>query len=303
MEILSPSILKKYNEEIEEVDLMCKRLASEVGWHYILDLVWILKEIDLEPGATILDAGAGNGILQFILSERGYNVISVDFSSRRIPLLAPLAFPIKDIGGQKYRHEYISHLKNQGLNITELQDLKVNFLKLFYKLKKIGVMALGFPFFSLSYFAGLRKPGIISYFCLDMSKMEPLANSSVDAVVSLSAIEHMEPATIGNAVQEFKRVLKPKGKIIITTSAAEEKDWFHKPSKGWCFGEESIKKLFDFDSETLSNWNLYRELMKQFSESEELKKRIPFCYKLSGENGMPWGIWDPKYLPVGIVCN
>ncbi|RKY40680.1 MAG: hypothetical protein DRP81_09100 [Candidatus Omnitrophota bacterium] len=44
----------------------------QFGWHYILDLAWIISHIDIPPGCKILDAGAGGGILQYLLAIRGY---------------------------------------------------------------------------------------------------------------------------------------------------------------------------------------------------------------------------------------
>lgn len=300
IEILGPCLLNKYPKTVSEVDLLCSRLGREIGWHYILDLVYILEMIDLPPGARILDAGAGNGIAQFALAARGYNVISVDFSNRKIPLLASLAFSIRKIEGQAFEHEYISYLESQQIRITSLKYWKDFLARLFYKLRKIGLQGCVLPFFWLSRVMKLRRPGRISYCRSDMSNMGTVASDSVDAVVSVSAVEHMDQDLIAMAVKEFKRVLKPEGKIVVTTSAAKSEDWFHQPSKGWCFSEGTIRKLFELDETVPSNYNFYDELTAQFRNSEELQRRIPAFYKLSGENGMPWGVWDPKYLPVGI---
>lgn len=43
---------------------------------------------------------------------------------------------------------------------------------------------------------------------------------------------------------------------------------------------------------------LFEKLKEQNNELH--KKLAPFYFK-SGDNGMPWGKWDPQYQPVGVV--
>jgi hypothetical protein len=31
-----------------------------------------------------------------------------------------------------------------------------------------------------------------------------------------------------------------------------------------------------------------------------LRDNLASFYGRSGENGMPWGVWDPRYQPVGV---
>ena len=81
------------------------------GWHYDMDIIWLLNELDnagIKQGATILDAGAGMGITQFILASRGYNILSLDFSPRSKPLAEGI-FDIKVLDQKKldYQHDYI----------------------------------------------------------------------------------------------------------------------------------------------------------------------------------------------------
>jgi hypothetical protein len=40
--------------------------------------------------------------------------------------------------------------------------------------------------------------------------------------------------------------------------------------------------------------------MQSLIASEEIKDRLSPVYKYYGNNGMPWGRWDPQYLLVGI---
>ena len=89
IELLKPDLLSD-KKSFNEVYFWIKMFVSEVGWHYPLDLIWQYKkimELDLPKGSTILDAGAGDGMMQFILAGQGYNILSVDFSERKLKYL------------------------------------------------------------------------------------------------------------------------------------------------------------------------------------------------------------------------
>ena len=303
LEILPPDLIEEFPHTVREVDLLAKRLGHEWGWHYLLDIVWILSNLDVPPGGTILDAGAGNGLLQFALAARGYHVISVDVVDRRRPVFGSLAFPVKHLGGARYDDAYIRYLKKEGLAGSGWSWSMGSLVKVGWKIRKIGTAGFGLPWFWLSRVVGLRKTGRISYYRADMADMTAVGSHSVDGVVSLSAVEHMQPAKIPDALREFRRVLRRGKKMFVTTSAAKDKDWFHTPSRGWCFVEQTIRSLFELSSETPSNWSMYDVLLSQFKASRELRQRLAARYRRSGQNGMPWGVWDPKYLPVGIIVQ
>ena len=67
----------KYLEDktkLSEIDYWLKVMGRAQGWHYDMDIVWIISELEkagIKKGATILDAGGGLGITQFILAARG----------------------------------------------------------------------------------------------------------------------------------------------------------------------------------------------------------------------------------------
>lgn len=83
IEILGLELFNTLKEEISFVERIKVSLETGIGWHYYLDLAWIINNVTHLPrGALILDAGAGVGLAQFILAEMGYNVISSDFSNR-----------------------------------------------------------------------------------------------------------------------------------------------------------------------------------------------------------------------------
>lgn len=88
----------------------------------------------------------------------------------------------------------------------------------------------------------------------------------------------------------------------MTVSASLGDDWFHEQSKGWCYGEARLRELFILPPEAPSNFSERERIFSEMKkEGNELHKRLATFYFKSGDNGMPWGRWDPKYLPVGVV--
>lgn len=282
-----PISLLENKKIIKEIDRTNKILGLGLGWHYYLDLIWIINEIEssgLKKGATILDAGAGIGTLQFLLSQRGYNVISVDFAPRKFSSIMKLTHPIDEQNNvDVFEHDYIDLITKPKSNnntrlITKLlRLLDVGFINLL--LKKI------------SYKNSMKT------FCLDMTNMNKIQTDSVDAVVSLSAIEHVDKDKIPLAVSEMNRVIKNGGLLCITTSAGETADWFHEPSKGWCFGDTTLSELFNINN---IDWSDYSSYLASLKTNSFLRDHLHPFYKESSDNGMPWGVWDPKYVPVGI---
>ena len=87
IELLNVDLLNQ-SDLLAEIDHWLKVFNWQQGWHYDLDIIWTLnciEEYGLKPGSTIMDAGGGLGITQFLLAARGYNVISLDFNTRSIP--------------------------------------------------------------------------------------------------------------------------------------------------------------------------------------------------------------------------
>ena len=146
------------------------------------------------------------------------------------------------------------------------------------------------------------KYGNIFLYTCDLKNMPLLPEGIFDGVVSISALEHNDHDDFVKCIEEILRVTKPSGKLFITTSASQVEDWFHEPSKGWCYSEATIRKLFKLPENVQSNFSdkafLFEKMMK---EGNPLHQRLAPVYQLSGNNGMPWGIWNPKYLPVGVL--
>jgi SAM-dependent methyltransferase len=146
-----------------------------------------------------------------------------------------------------------------------------------------------------------KAAGSIILYQHDLSVLPDVPPESIDVIVAVSSLEHNEPEALPAVIAGLMRVLKTDGLLVATLAAARDLDWYHQPSKGWCYTDASLRRLFGLKSETPSNYAQYDGLMADLRGCEELRRGLAPFHFLSGENGMPWGEWDPQYLPVGIV--
>ena len=274
--------LMKDPETAEVVYTEKYNLRKNLGWHYPLDLIWILQNLrDIPLGSVILDAGAGDGLLQYILARKGYKVISADFVHRP----PRPSFRSSSIShGQSYDDAYIGHLEKNygadrnGTSAEQVISCKEDFL---------------------SYL--MARNDDIVFYRTDLGSMPLIPDNFFDAVVSVSAFEHNSKNGLGAVIAEVTRVLKNGSPLLVTTSATNGQDWYHEPSKGWCFGEQSLRDLFDIRTGYSTNFKEYDYILSCLSRpGNELQIQLaPFYFK-SDSNGMPWGEWLPQYLPVGV---
>jgi SAM-dependent methyltransferase len=286
IEILPVSLLVSHSPLVEEMRRTCAQLGLPLGWHYLLDLSWSADALQPTAGQHVMDAGAGVGPMQWWLAARGVNVVSVDRAGR-----ATLS--------RRFR----GWCKVEGLRPGDLAPA--------------GRFSLGSPLSrNLRSWPGqvwgalarMRVPpepppgrGKVVIYHQDLASLSEIPDASLDAVVSISALEHNEPESLRHVVKELMRVIKPDGKLVATLAAAREKDWFHEPSKGWCYSEASLRDMFNLPGNCPSNYGRHDELLAALRDCSELRDNLARLYFKSGDNGMPWGVWDPKYQPVGVV--
>ena len=106
IEILPVSLLDEERPTVNELKRLARSLGLEFGWHYLLDLTWIISHLRsaalLAAGNKIMDAGAGTGILQWYLAEGGTQVLSVDRGSRAsLPLRFRHRFNVEGMRGER----------------------------------------------------------------------------------------------------------------------------------------------------------------------------------------------------------
>jgi ubiquinone/menaquinone biosynthesis C-methylase UbiE len=134
----------------------------------------------------------------------------------------------------------------------------------------------------------------------DLKALTDVLDNSLDAVVAVSALEHNAPGDLPGVVAELMRVLKPGGLLLATLCTGRDQDWFHEPSAGWCYTDASLRRLFDLLEDTTYNYADYDKLFEALCNCAELRDNLASFYARSGENGMPWGKWEPQYQPVGV---
>ncbi len=295
IEILSVELLTQHSRLVQELRGLAKQLGLEFGWHYLLDLVWIIYQLTESPlekfpireleGKRILDAGAGVGVCQWFLAEQGAHVISVDRLDRsRLSARFRSRYTLKGLRDEDLApftaSLWDSHKSFKGFLVNS-----------WYSLKGTAGRILG---------KSSQPSGSVMLYHQDLSQLSDLADNSVDAIVSVSALEHNKLEAIPGIVSELMRVLKPGGKLLATLCAARDADWFHEPSQGWCLTAKTLRQLFDLPQSVSSNEDDYDKIMSDLKECAELRDNLAQFYFHSGNSGMPWGIWDPQYAVVGV---
>jgi SAM-dependent methyltransferase len=283
LELLSVSLLDTERATVNDLKKIAHQLKLEFGWHYLLDISWILSQVDPIPASlTFIDAGAGTGVIQWYLVENGATVISVDRNSP----------------ANRFRRRY----KIQGLRTEDLASADNLGRHNVHSTKTMVADWIDQVRFTASQLIGIKgeESGKVIIYNQDLSNLLDIQNDSIDVIVAVSALEHNSPQGLKKVVEELLRVIKPGGKLLATLGASRAEDWFHEPSQGWCYSETTMREIFKIDRDTLSNYADYDVLMGQLSSNMELKNNLASFYYKSGDNGMPWGNWDPQYLPVGV---
>jgi len=310
IELLGPGLLRQ-ESVLKEIDHWLAVTDRPNGWHYDLDIIWSLQNLErsgIKPGMTVLDAGAGLGVTQFVLAARGFRVISLDYAQRDRPRRADGIFDIRQADEQplEYRHSYLSHVK--GLRDQRGVGRLLRKVTTRFAADPIATtLAVGDTSRRLKRLLVNRAErkrdhsrfGAIEFVRASFHDM-PLPSSSVDAVVSVSAVEHSDKDVIAKALEEMRRVTRPGGPILITTSATGEgHDIFHQQTQGHCFTRESLIGLVGEPCEcSFDHDRVERELL----DSTCLWSRLdPYYYRwdfslFRGQRPVS----SLPYLPVGI---
>ncbi|MDZ4849269.1 MAG: class I SAM-dependent methyltransferase [Pirellulaceae bacterium] len=277
----------------------------QIGWHYITDMVWIYSQAKNWPKSyKVLDAGGGTGPVQFMLAEMGFHVTNVDMAliepavpfrdrykitRRSLPSFRPTSY--KDFLDQTYP---ISSGSNRVLR--RMKDFTKS--TSLYRLLRSKIYARRHDRWRAQYVTASQPIGSIQWLVGNLCNMPELETAEFDAVVSMSAWEHIPLDALDAALVEIRRVLKPNAKWAVTTSGTEQSQtWWHEPSKSYAFSNDDFTTRFaaqpasSQDAETI---------LERYRKCRYLQDHLSAFYKKSGDNGMPWGIWDPKYIPVGL---
>jgi SAM-dependent methyltransferase len=290
IEILPVDLLEQNRPVVDDLKRLAGSLGLEFGWHYLLDLSWILSLLGDANGRKIMDAGAGTGVLQWFLADKGAQVTSVDRLSRA-------ALPLR------FRRRF----RAQGLRgEADLLPAGSVFWRNFNRpvpgswLRKWAVRLVAQAKDLVGWLQGPAGGGSVLIYNQDLQNLADIPDNSLDAVVSVSALEHNTPEGLQAVVQELMRVIKPGGVLLATLTAGKDQDWWHEASSGWCYTDVTLRQLFDLPVCTASNYARYDELFAALKGCAELRENLASFYFRSEEKGMPGGVWNPQYQPVGV---
>ena len=279
IQILPTTLLTAHATRAEEFRTLSRELHLGLGWHYLLDLIWAAEQIE---GTTVLDAGAGTGLMQWWLAERGVTVISIDREPRHVSRRLRARYNVEGL-----------HAKDH----VPIRRAALSTLRRFPAPRSVASacrdLALGEP--------RSDAIGTVRLHQADLDDLKEIESNSVDTVVSISSLEHNPPGRLPVIVAELMRVIRPGGKLIATLGAAKDGDWFHKASQGWCYTEATLRDAFGLSDDCASNYDQYDELFQDLKECAPLRDQLADFYRHSGNNGMPWGVWDPQYQTVGVT--
>ena len=274
---------------------------TQIGWHYIIDLTWIYRRFkDRPPGLCVLDAGGGIGPAQFLLAELGHNVTNADLVHRSPARWQRRRYGMTITILPSYEStSYVEHLKKFGGD------------GLYARLKWIAarypwINSLRSPQATARHVAWRQSAGLaerpighIELVSGNLAAMPEVESNRFNAVVSLSALEHIPAESLQPAIVELKRLLSPEAIWAITTSGTERREtWWHAPSQGHCFCESDLEDMFCAAPRTQKESP--NEILDLYRKNSYLRKNLAQFYKKSGNNGMPWGEWNPLYVPCGI---
>lgn len=275
---------------------------TQIGWHYITDITWIYSHVkDWPRDFKILDAGGGGGPVQFLMAELGFDVTNIDLN------LNKPGFAYQ----KRYQCTYEALPSFENTNYKAFlngSDNKEQYLKT--AIKNMFKQSMPYKWWSAKRYIEKHeqwrkvtplttdRTGRLKWLKGNLCNIPEVPEHAFDAVVSLSAIEHIPLENLKTAFDEIKRVVKPNARWAVTTSGTEKAEtYFHESSQGNCFSCAEFENTFGASQKGEQD---PQKILQKYQNCGYLKENLAKFYFKSGKYGMPWGKWAPKYIPVGI---
>ena len=174
-----------------------------------------------------------------------------------------------------YKHDYMSHIKYAPKN-KNISDLIIYFKNCGFKLFLKNILRWFrnyFYFMFESIFANKSNYGQIVMFRGSFQEISKF-NFNVQAIVSLSAIEHCNKEEIPDCLDEVFKKLK-NGPMLITTSVHSDKeDKYEDYFQSWTFGIQSLLNFFKVEVDP-NEINLAKD---QINKNKLFWKRLDSSY-------------------------
>ena len=217
---------------------------TQIGWHYITDITWIYSRVKNWPHSTrILDAGGGHGPLQFLLAELGFDVTNIDMALSKPPNAYAKRYSTRFYKLPSYSSTSYMHLiANQDTIKSRIRTMIKESI-IFRLIRSIGYKHIHDKWRNASNLRQVRI-GSLQWIAGNLCDMPEIEDASFDAVVSLSALEHVPIDQLDGVITTISRVLKPSAEWAVTTSGTERsRSWYHESSQGYCFSVTDIEKI------------------------------------------------------------
>jgi len=264
----------------------------QIGWHYIIDLIYIYTQVkNLNKPLKILDAGGGDGPLQYLLLEMGFDVYNIDLYQQKTSSILNKRYKIETSSLPSFfKTKYYNHL--ESIDSTGKSNFVHN--------SKIKIKIILYKIWRKIFKYGNTQPGTLYKISGNLLNLPEISNNFFDVILSISVIEHIDINENRKLLYELNRILKKDGKLYITTSATIEKQsWFHEPSKGWCFSQQDLRDIFKAKP---LYWQDEKAILEKYEKNIFLKDNLAKFHFSNGNCGMPNGIYKPKYFPV-VISN
>ena len=146
------------------------------------------------------------------------------------------------------------------------------------------------------------QPGEIEYHQACLDELACLESGEFDAVVSVSALEHNSPEKIPHIMSELRRTAKCGAPLLLTISTSPE-GGEHAPSHSWLLTENEIVKAYSMPDDYRTNFAQMAQISREMQAPQRLHRWLASSYYRGGDNGMPWGKWNPQYLPIALAIT